>query len=255
MSARGFLGGGDLYINRYDPTIGGFRGFEGPFEVSKFEIKPNVEIKNLPSRGRSTYGQNIETVTLPQPSDFTIELPEVNKTTLAIALLGDAVVLNQGAGTLTAQPFTVVRKGVWVDLGYRNIVAAGLTITNEPGTTTYVLGVDYEVNYRMGWVRVLEASAIAVGVVLEATGTYNAVTGTTIRGATQTQVRAQFRLDGINFADQLPVIVDVWEAVIAADSAFDFLASDFNTVSLPGSLKTPVGKTGPFAVELLDTAS
>jgi hypothetical protein len=254
MSARGFLGGGDLYINRYDPSLGAFRGFEGPFEASKFEIKPNVEIKNLPSRGRSTYGQNIETVTLPQPSDFTVELPEVNKATLAIALLGDAVALNQGAGTMAAQPFTAIRKEVWLDLGHRNIVAAGFSITNEPGTTTYVMGVDYVVNYRMGWVKILEASAIAPGAVLEASGSYNAVTGTTIRGATQTQVRAQFRLEGINFADQLPVIVDVWEAVIAADSAFDFLASDFNTVSLPGSLKTPVGKTEPFTVELQDNA-
>lgn len=42
----------------------------------------------------------------------------------------------------------------------------------------------------------------------------------------------------------------VHEVVVAADSAFDFLADDFNTVSLPGRMKTPVGFTEPFNVHL-----
>jgi hypothetical protein len=48
--------------------------------------------------------------------------------------------------------------------------------------------------------------------------------------------------------------VDVFEAVISADSAFDFLSDDFATISLPGRLKTPAGKTEPFTVQLLNAA-
>ena len=44
------------------------------------------------------------------------------------------------------------------------------------------------------------------------------------------------------------------EAVIAADSAFDFLQDDFATLSLPGRLKTPAGRQEPFTVTLLDAA-
>lgn len=254
MSARGFLGAGDLYIDRYDPATASFKGFEGPFEATKFEIKPNVELKELPSRGRSSYGQVIESVALPQPVDFTVELPEVNKQSLAIALLGEESAINQGAGAWADEPIVVVAKGVWLDLGKKNVVAAGFAVKNAAGTVTYVMGTDYEINYRMGWLRILPGSAIAANDVVEVTGSYNAVDGTKIRGAVQSQIRARFRLDGVNFADQLPVIVDVFEAVISADSAFDFLSNDFATISLPGRLKTPVGKTEPFEVQLLSAA-
>ena len=254
MASRGFLGAGDLYISRYNPTTGSFDGFTGPFEATKFEVKPNVELKELASRGRSTYGQVIETVALPQPADFTLELPEVNKESLSIALLGTESTINQGGGTWADVTIANITKGEWIDLGKQNVAAAGFTVENAGGTVTYVLGTDYEINYRMGWLRILPTSAIVNGVSLLVSGTYGAVGGTLIRGATNSQIRAKFRLDGVNFADQLPVIVDVFEAVISADSAFDFLSDEFATISLPGRLKTPAGKTEPFTVQLLNAA-
>lgn len=254
MASRGFLGAGDLYISRYNPTTGTFEGFKGPFEATKFEIKPNVELKELSSKGRTTYGQVIESVALPQPAEFTVELPEVNKQSMSLALLGTETAVNQGSGTWSNQPVTVTAKDVWLDLGKMNVAEVGFTVTDTTGTTTYVRGTDYEINYKMGWLKILPGSAIAAAAVLHVDGTYNAVSGTSIAGATQSQIRAQFRLHGMNFADQLPVIVDVWEAIIAADAAFDFLSDDFATVSLPGRLKTPAGKTEPFVVQLLDAA-
>lgn len=253
MAARGFLGAGDLYISRYNPTTGLFDDFTGPFEATKFEVKPNVELKEMSSRGRSTYGQVIESVALPQPADFTLELPEVNKESLAIALLGTESAINQTAGTLTDAPVTVTSKDTWLNLGKQNITA-GLVVKDETGVTTYVMGVDYVLNNRMGWIKILPGSVIVKDAVIEVTGAYGAVGGTLIRGATNSQIRAKFRLDGVNFADQLPVIVDVWEAVISADSAFDFLSNDFASISLPGRLKTPAGKTEPFQVQLLNAA-
>ena len=253
MAARGFLGAGDLYISRYNPTTGLFDDFTGPFEATKFEVKPNVELKEMSSRGRSTYGQVIESVALPQPADFTLELPEVNKESLAIALLGTESAINQTAGTLTDAPVTVTSKDTWLSLGKQNITA-GLVVKDATGVTTYVMGVDYVLNNRMGWIKILPGSVIVKDAVIEVTGAYGAVGGTLIRGATNSQIRAKFRLDGVNFADQLPVIVDVWEAVISADSAFDFLSNDFASISLPGRLKTPTGKTEPFQVQLLNAA-
>lgn len=253
MAARGFLGAGDLYISRYNPTTGLFDDFTGPFEATKFEVKPNVELKEMSSRGRSTYGQVIESVALPQPADFTLELPEVNKESLAIALLGTESAINQTAGTLTDAPVKVTSKDTWLDIGTQNITA-GLVVKDATGVTTYVAGTDYVLNNRMGWIKILPGSVIVKDAVIEVTGAYGAVGGTLIRGATNSQIRAKFRLDGVNFADQLPVLVDVWEAVISADSAFDFLSNDFASISLPGRLKTPTGKTEPFQVQLLNAA-
>ena len=253
MAARGFLGAGDLYISRYNPTTGLFDDYTGPFEATKFEVKPNVELKDMTSRGRSSYGQVIESVALPQPADFTLELPEVNKESLSIALLGTESAINQTAGTLTDAPVTVTSKDTWLNIGKQNITA-GLVVKDATGVTTYVMGTDYVLNNRMGWIKILPGSAIVKDAVIEVTGAYGAVGGTLIRGATNSQIRAKFRLDGVNFADQLPVIVVVWEAIISADSAFDFLSNEFASISLPGRLKTPTGKTEPFQVQLLNAA-
>lgn len=251
MSARGFLGAGDLYIARYDATLGAFGSYEGPFESTKFEIKPNSDLKEMASRGRNTYGQVIESVPLPKPSDMTVELAEVNRASLAMALFGTSTPINQGAGTITAEP-VVGYTGKWSELSHSNFASAAFLVKDSTGTTTYVLGVDYEVNYRLGWIRVLAGGAIADAANLKVTAAYNAITGTSIAGSTQSQVRAKFKLDGINFADQLPCITTVYEAVLTPDNAFDFLQDNFAKISLKGRLKTPVGKTEPFIVELRD---
>ena len=252
MAARGFLGAGDLYIARYNPVTTAFDDWVGPLEGTKFEVKPNTEIKELSSRGRATYGQVMESVPLNQPSDFTLEMPEVNKNTLLLALMGTESAIAQTTGTITAQELTVTSKDAWLNIGKQNITA--LTVKNEGGTVTYVAGTDYLLNKRLGWVKILTGSVIAKDAKLTLDGTYGAVDGTLIKGATQSQIRAKFRLDGVNQADRLPCIVDVHEAIIAADSAFDFLAADFATLSLTGRLKTPVGKDEPFTVQMLNTA-
>jgi hypothetical protein len=254
MAARGFLGAGDLYIARYNPLTAGFDDFRGPYEVSKFEIKPNVELKELTSRGLTTYGQVIESVPLPQPAEFSIAMPEVNKESMTIALFGTTSTINQGSGTVVDEDL-VAKKGVWAPLANSNLASAGFTITDSTGATTYVMGTDYDVNYRLGWVRILESSAILNGADLLVSYTHNAITGTQIKGATNSQIRAKFLLQGKNFADDLPVIVKAHEAIIAADSAFDFLANDFASIELSGRLKTPIGMSEPFVVDLYDTAA
>jgi hypothetical protein len=252
-AARGFLGAGDLYISRYNPVTALFEDFKGPIETTKFEIKPKVDLKEMTSKGRSTYGQVIESVPIPKPFEFTVQFAEVSGETLVTAFLGTKTAINTGAGTMTAAS-VVIKKDAWVEIGHMNIATAGLLVQDVTNATTYVLGTDYEINYRLGMLKILTGSAIVDGATLEVTGTYGAVTGSQIAGGTNAQIRAKFRFDGKNFADGLPCIVDVHEAVIAADSAFDFLANDFASLSLPGRLKTPVGKSEPFTVKLLDTA-
>lgn len=249
MSARGFLGAGDLYARVYNPGTGQFDQWAGPFEATKFEIKPNSDLKEMVSRGRSTYGQVIESVPLPKPSDLSVTFAEVNKDSIAMALFGTASVLNQGSGSATDEAVTATL-GKWVQLAHENIATAGFVVTHSTGAPTYVLGEDYEVNYRLGLIRAIAGGAIADAQSLKVDYTYNAISGTNIAGGTQTQVRAQFKLDGVNFADQLPVVVNAWEAVLTPDSAFDFLQNDFAEIQLKGRLKTPAGKSEPFTVQL-----
>lgn len=254
MSARGFLGAGDLYIARYNPTTATFDNYKGPYEASKFEIKAGSEMKEMISRGRTSYGQVIETVTIPKPVDFTVELSEVNAESITIALLGTSSALSQGSGTVTDE-VVAAKLGAWVQLAHQNLASAGLVVTNSAGSTTYVLGTDYNINYRMGMIQAITGGAISDAQSLKVDYTYNAIAGTKIAGATNSEIRAKFKLDGVNFADGLPVIVECYEGVVASDAAFDFLQSDFAKVPLKGRLKTPTGKTEPFLIELRDSAS
>lgn len=251
MAARGFIGAGDIYIDRL--VNGVSQGLKGPYFADKFEIKPNVEVRENTSKGRNTYGQVLDSVAIQQPADFTLDLKEVNKESLTINLLGTEVLVNVAAGALPTTNFTAPAAGNWVEIGVGDI-APTLTVTDGAGVVTYVEGEDYEVNRPMGWVRPLAGGDLTEGTEFKLAGTTTGYTGALIKGATNTEIRARIVFDGINQADQLPVIVTIYEAIIAADSAFDFLADDFNVVSLPGKLKTPVGKTEPFTVLMKNPA-
>ncbi|MER2545941.1 MAG: hypothetical protein ABTS16_21310 [Candidatus Accumulibacter phosphatis] len=250
MASRAFLGSGDLYINRMDPNTGLYLGLAGPFEVSKFEIKPNSDLKEKVSKGKSTYGQVIESVAIQKPADLTVTLSELDKDGVTLALLGTQSAVTQGSGTITAESI-IAAHGFWVQLSKTNFAVAGFSVTHTSGTPTYVLGTDYLVNYRLGLVKVLPTGAIANGATIKVSGTYQASAGTRIAGATQAQVRARFVLDGINYADSLPCICTVWEAILSPDSGFDFVPNDFGDIQLKGRLKTPSGQTSPFQVDLL----
>jgi len=136
----------------------------------------------------------------------------------------------------------------------------GFTLTSSPAGTTYVLGTHYTVNYRLGLIFPVPGSTLATAIAGAGAGglnvlvgySYNAYTASKIRGATQPQLRAAIKFDGKNIADGLPAIVEIFEAVLTPQSAFDFLQDDWNDVELQGRMKTPIGKTEPFTVELRD---
>ena len=246
MAARGFLGAGDVYINRVEAGVS--LGLSGPYYANKFEIKPKVKKLELSSKGKTDYGQLLESVSVQEPATFTVELNEVNKESMVIALLGTTADVTQTGGSITAEAI-VAKLDKWVPLTKGSLTGAQ-TVTNSGATVTYVLGTDYEVNKAMGWIKAIVGGAIAGDAALKVTSTYGAYTGTRISGATNTDIRAQIIFDGINQADGLPCIVTIREAIIAADAAFDFLSDKFNTVNLPGSMKTPTGQAEPFTVEL-----
>lgn len=249
MAARGFLGAGDLYIARYVNNV--LQAYEGPFECTKFEIKPNVELKEMVSKGRDTYGQVIESVAIPKPADLTVDLAEVNKESLAIAMLGTVAAVSQSAGSLSNEAVVIASLDKWYPLSKAALTGTAggtMVVTNVAGTVTYVEGSDYLIERQTGMIKALSGGDITASTTVHVDTPYAATTGSEIKGMTDPQLRARFKMVGKNFVDGLPVEVEVYEAVIAADSAFDFLQDDFAAISLPGRMKTPVGFIEPFIV-------
>jgi hypothetical protein len=163
MAARAFLGAGDLYLAR---MVGGsWQNFAGPFGCSKFEIKPNIEIREQISRGRDTYGQVIESVALQQPTELSIDLTEVNRETLAIALLGTTAALSQASGSLANEAVTAPAVDQWVPLS-----KAGLTGNTTVSGGAVAASVTGAIAGNTLTVSAVASGALSVGQVLSGAG-------------------------------------------------------------------------------------
>lgn len=230
------------------------QGFGTPRETSKFEIKPGSDLKELVSKDAATYGQVIETVAVPKPSEVTISLREADLENLQLSFMGSAGVgANQAAATVVAEPVTL-KIGKYTTLANRNLLSTGLLLTDSAAIVTYIKDVDYELIYLTGQIRAIEGCAITEGEACKFGYSALALTSKKIMGATQSSIRAKILFTGKNMADDTPVLLTVWEGVFTPESAFDLLANDFGEITLKGKLKTPLGKTSPFEVEFLTVA-
>lgn len=237
---------------QFSLIVGGVAlGYGSQRETSKFEIKPDSDIKELVSKGRETYGQVIETVAIPKPSTVTINLREADYENLLLSFMGSpGTGINQGAATVTDE-VAVLKHATYTELANRNLNAAGLQVTHTSGAPTYVLGTDYEVIYLTGQIRAIKGGAIADGESVKVDYTAQAMTSKKIMGSTQSSIRARILFTGKNMADDTNVLLTAWEGVFTPEGAFDLLANDFGEVTLKGQLKTPAGKTSPYEVDFI----
>lgn len=245
-TARGFLGGGDLFI---DLIVNGVnQGLTGPFLAEKFELKANGELREKTSKGRTSYGQIVASAAIAKPFDLDITLSETDKVGMAIALLGTSSVLTQTAGSLAAAATTVV-VDVWAPTG-KIALTGPYVVTNTAGTTTYVNGTDYLIDAQMGLVKILSTGAAAAQTSVKVSTSYAAVTGSSINGATQNAIYARFLFSGTNLADGSAAVCEVYQSVVASQAAVDLLSDQFITVPLKGRMVTPAGYTSPFRLDL-----
>jgi hypothetical protein len=247
MAARSFLGAGDIYIELITGGVG--QGLEGPFYANKLGVTPAVEVRQSTSKGRYDYGQVLETVNLQQPAQLALELKEVQGNVLAYALMGTTAAITQSSGTLTDQAVTI-KKTKWVPIGDKVKLGSAIVVENSGGTVTYVEDTDYVLNRPLGLIKILSGSVIADNASLLVSGPYGAMAGTRVSGATQGEIRCRILFDGINQADGSEVTAEIYEAILSAESEFDFLPDDFGVVSMTGTAKTPAGKTAPFVVDI-----
>lgn len=251
-TARAILAAGLVKLNMWNTGIQVYNGFGDALDADKFEIKPNFEEKISESRSHLDYGQARASVVLPKPTELTIELSAATVEALAMQFQGLVQNLTQASGTFAAVDFTLTALDQWLPLGKRSISDAGLEFTNAAGDVTYVLGTHYEVNWLRGLVRFHSAAAgaPAAAATLKLTGAYGPVDGKKILGGRVTQVRCQAQFDGQNMVDGSPVEADVHECVLGSNNGFDFLGSDYSSITLSGKIVTPAGKTEGYEIRL-----
>lgn len=249
-TARAVLGAGLVSVNFFDPVTQAYLGFGAPLDADKFAITPNFEEKTSVSKSHLDYGQARASVVLPTPTEISIDIAAASSEAMGMQFQGIVQTLSQAAGTATDEVL-IAKLGVPVKLTKRNLTDTGFAVKNSAGSTTYVMGTDYEVNWVRGEVRAKAGGAITDNQSLKVSYSALAVDGSRILGGRNPQVRVQVRFDGKNMVNQSPLEVDVYEAVLGASNEFDFLADDFNVISLSGKIVTPAGKTEGYEVRML----
>ena len=247
---RGFLGEDDILADIFNTTTGTYaNAYEELGEASKFAVSSGAEVIEAVSKGRGRRGQLVASVAIPKPGEIEIVMSEVNVSTLRMALGATVSDLTQGSGTLTDHP-VVAQLDKWVDIGKRNLAEAGLTVKNDTGATTYVLGTHYLIDYRLGKIKALSSGTITAGQTVEISATYNAVSGSRLKAGTQAQIRARLLFNGRNLVDGSDAECEVWEAVLAPTNPIDFMSDKLVDITLKGKMVTPAGKDAPYEVRL-----
>ena len=236
----GFLGKGQVYLDRNK------QGKYLPVgNAIKFAIdESDAEIKERISRQTDTYGQALDRVAIPKPAKISIEMDDFNANNLAAALRGN---VEEGAGTGNVTDEEVTASiGNYVKLAHSGL--SSVVVKDSGETTTYVEGTDYEVNTNVGLLKALESGDITDGETLKVSYDYDEA-GMKILGSQNAEIKGALILDGINQVNGKPCRVYVHEARLKTTKEVDFLADDFATLALEGTLLTPEGKNEPYYIE------
>lgn len=245
----GLLLAGDVYFDRLTDA-GASTGLVGPINVTQLQLNTPSESVDRTSKRKDSYGQVLDSVVLPQPTEISIVIDDQPADLLALALLGDVEELNQGSGSVSLTDIVLPADNKWAKLPHGNIGEAGLELFESDGTTS-IPAAAFEINYSLGMIRTTPGGVKDTGTAVEAKISYshNAVAGTRIKGAIRSMIRVRMLMDGKNLATGLPVKLEVPESVLAPTEAVDLFASEYVSATLAGKVKLVNGETAPFYLD------
>lgn len=240
----GFLGAGDVFmrVKGDDGTWGGWANTGG---ANKFEVKAESEIKSQISKGRTTYGQATDAVTLPKEPAIDIEFTRPNRRVIAATLLGTDSAVSVTGATVSSEAHDAPAVGDMIRTAYGNISAVTITSGGSP----LVAGTDYVITDAVaGMITNLTEEE---GTAWTVAYTYASEAGFKVKGVTRPKFNCQFLLVGKNMVDGTPCRCEVWDAQIAPSGGWDFLSDDYSKVALAGTCNTPTSKDAPYEVTIM----
>lgn len=241
--SNGILLSGNVFLDLLTDA-GVSTGLIGPINTIKLAIKANSESKDRNSTKKEGFGNALDSIPIPAPTEVTFEFDDQPSDLLAALFLGEQSTLTSAAGTLTAADFILPAKQRWVELGQVNFTDVGLIVTD--GTDPLALNTDYVIDYAAGLIRAVAGGAMDTGGAIKVTASYQAVTGTRITGGTKSQIKARIMLDGKNLANGKTIKLDIPQTVLKSDTEIDFMNSEFVTGSLSGKIILATGQTEPY---------
>jgi hypothetical protein len=236
-----YVGTGEVMFNRFD-AAGAPTTYRHLGNVSKMEVTPSVtkiEKKSSMNAARATIASAITETKM----GLSLTLSEFDPKNVALALLGTTSVLSQASATKSDASLGNATLGDWLNTG-----GLGITVTAvKTGSTTLVLGTDYEVKASSGMIRILPTStAVDDGDPITWSGTIPAKTYTQVQGLTNGKIEGMLRYESSLDNNGPRQLIDIWRVQINPDGALGFLSDDFADIPLTGDVlldsSRPVGE-------------
>ncbi len=241
------IGRGRLFFSAVNASgfpVGGYRDLGN---VPNFALNVQSELFEHRS-SRSGLKQIDKRIVVSQDVTGSFSLDEINLNNLALFLAGEVVSDSQGILSITGDKnLAVVEKGRWYDLysvadmsatpyptGNRvfNITSGSVVVTNDAGTTTYVLGTDYELDIVMGRIFIPTTSAIPAGTLgsptlLDVDFAGVATTLERVRGLKVSEISGALKFIGENPAnDGKQYEIQIHSATLAPDGDLGLISDE-----------------------------
>lgn len=212
----------------------------GPIEATKLSLKSENEVKPRYTKRRGFWGKKVGSVSKGKPSTFSLGFNGVDPELMALLFLGETAALALGSGSITGESVTLYHDK-WVKVSQRNISSVAITGSVE--------GTDFEVDTRIGAIKALSTGNLTDGGAVTFNASYGGVTGTTIKGGTQSTVEVEVVMDGRNLEDLSDAYVRVPKVALTPSSDMDLLADDYVTAEFSGEIELVDGEAAEFYVD------
>lgn len=221
----GFIGAGDVYLNRYDPVTNLLTGWTDRLEASLVRPQVKANLLELKSKSRDNYGAIIGSVSIPDGSEFKLTLRDATKDALSFLFLGALSTIAQTSGTVTGEA-AVLTSGYGAALTKRNVSSVvvkggGAVVTGAiSGTTLTVTAVTSGV-LQVG--QTIAGSGVTVGTTITALGTGTGGTGTYTVSVSQTASSTTITATGPTYTLTTDYTVDARNGIVrpVAGSSLD----------------------------------
>lgn len=182
------LGGGKLYIALKNDA--GYDDFKY-FGLTN-DVKASISTETLEHKNTEDYTEETDyEVVKSKDIKLSFSTDEISQEMLALAFIGEKVVVNQANANVTDETIANVKQGYRYNL--ENINVSNVVVTSEDGNTTYQEGTDYTVDYGAGAIFIVEGGSIANGSTIKVDYTAGAIDYSKVYAATKDKIECMLK--------------------------------------------------------------
>lgn len=239
---HGLIFEGDVKIRNRNQPDGGIYDVGN---TTSLTTATSTENKERISKRKGTYGQALDSLVTQKPTEIGLKLDTFDKNSLAMALMGDAAVINDKAETVTDTVITIGKKGQGYKLPHENIDPATIKVKNK--TDQNVAAEHIKFNANVGLIEIAEdADNVTNGDEIKVSYKTRAAGGFKIAAGTLSRLDLEIWVDGKNRITGEAGVLHIPHAVLAAEGDIDWFGDDFAEAAFKGTAVLAAGETSTY---------